>query len=31
MKVLGVELGGGIDTSAVEFRDALIMELRKVY
>lgn len=29
MKVLGVELGGGVDTSAVEFRDDLIMELEK--
>ena len=27
MKVLGVELGGGVDTSAYEFRDNLIREL----
>lgn len=29
MKVLGVELGGGVDTSAYDFRDDLIMELEK--
>jgi hypothetical protein len=29
MKVLGVELGGGVDTSAYEFRDDLIRELEK--
>ena len=29
MKVLGVELGGGVDTSADDFRDDLIMELEK--
>lgn len=29
MKVLGKELGGGIDTSAIDFRDDLIMELEK--
>lgn len=29
MKVLGVELGGGVDTSAIEFRDDLVMELEK--
>jgi len=29
MKVLGKELGGGVDSSAYEFRDDLIMELEK--
>ena len=29
MKVLGVELGGGVDTSAYDFRDDLVMELEK--
>ncbi len=29
MKVLGIELGGGVDTSAYEFRDDLIIELEK--
>lgn len=29
MKVLGKELGGGVDTSAYDFRDDLIMELEK--
>ena len=29
MKVLGVELGGGVDTSAYDFRDDLIIELEK--
>ena len=29
MKVLGKELGGGVDTSAYEFRDDLITELEK--
>ena len=29
MKVLGVELGGGVDTSAYDFRDDLLMELEK--
>ena len=29
MKVLGVELGGGVDASAYDFRDDLIMELEK--
>ena len=29
MKVLGKELGGGVDTSAIEFRDEVVMELEK--
>jgi hypothetical protein len=29
MKVLGKELGGGVDASAEEFRDDLILELEK--
>lgn len=29
MIVLGKELGGGVDTSAYDFRDDLIMELEK--
>lgn len=29
MKVLGVELGGGVDTSAYEFREDLALELEK--
>lgn len=29
MKVLGVELGGGVDSSAHEFRDDLVEELKK--
>lgn len=29
MKVLGVELGGGVDSSAYDFRDDLIEELEK--
>ena len=29
MKVLGVELGGGVDASAYDFRDDLIIELKK--
>ena len=29
MQVLEVELGGGVDTSAYDFRDDLIMELEK--
>jgi hypothetical protein len=29
MKVLGIELGGGVDTSAYDFRDDLITELEK--
>ena len=29
MKVLGVELGGGVDTSAYDFREDLITELEK--
>lgn len=29
MKVLGKELGGGVDSSAEEFRDELILELSK--
>lgn len=29
MKVLGKELGGGVDTSAYDFRDDLLMELEK--
>lgn len=29
MKVLGVELGGGVDTSAYEFREDLVLELEK--
>lgn len=29
MKVLGIELGGGVDTSAYDFRYDLITELEK--
>lgn len=29
MKVLGKELGGGVDTSAIDFRDEVVMELEK--
>lgn len=29
MKILGVELGGGVDTSAYDFRDDLVTELEK--
>lgn len=29
MKVLGVELGGGVDTSAYDFRDDLLQELER--
>jgi len=29
MKVLGKELGGGVDSSAEEFRDDLILKLSK--
>lgn len=29
MELLGKELGGGVDTSAYDFRDDLIMELEK--
>ena len=29
MQVLNKELGGGVDTSAIDFRDDLIMELEK--
>jgi len=29
MKILGVELNGGVDTSAYDFRDDLIIELEK--
>ena len=29
MKVLGKELGGGVDTSAEDFRDEVVMELEK--
>ena len=29
MKVLSKELGGGVDTSAVDFRDDLVTELEK--
>lgn len=29
MKVLGKELGGGVDASAIDFRDEVVMELEK--